>query len=168
MILGTIPFKLPGMPAPVKLGLAGGPLIVAIVLSRRGNIGSLVWYLPLSASYALREVGIVLFLACVGVKSGGEFFHTLTRGPGLYWMGCAALITIVPLLTVALIARFTAKMNYLTLCGLLAGSMTDPPALQFAGTITESEVPLIAYASVYPLVMVLRVLAAQILVIAFA
>ena len=167
VILGSIPFRVPGMPAPVKLGLAGGPLIVAIVLSRLGHIGPLVWHLPLSASYALREVGIVLFLSSVGIKSGGEFFQTLTHGPGMYWMACGAMITAVPLLSVALFARVVMRMNYMTLCGLLAGSMTDPPALQFAGTVTQSEAPSIAYAAVYPLVMLLRVLAAQILVLMF-
>jgi putative transport protein len=167
VILGSIPFRVPGMPAPVKLGLAGGPLLVAIVLSRLGHVGPLVWHLPTSASFALREVGIVLFLSCVGVKSGDEFFHTLTQGPGLYWMACGVLITIVPLLTVALFARTVMRMNFMTLCGLLAGSMTDPPALQFAGTVSQSDAPSIAYAAVYPLVMLLRVLAAQILVLAF-
>jgi putative transport protein len=155
------------MPAPVKLGLAGGPLLVAIVLSRLGHVGPLVWHLPTSASFALREVGIVLFLGCVGVKSGEEFFHTLAHGPGLYWMACGVIITLVPLLTVALFARMVMKMNYMTVCGLLAGSMTDPPALQFAGTVTQSDAPSIAYAAVYPLVMLLRVLAAQALVLMF-
>jgi putative transport protein len=168
VILGSIPFRVPGMPAAVKLGLAGGPLIVAIVLSRLGHIGPLVWHLPLSASYALREVGIVLFLSSIGIKSGGEFFQTLTHGPGMYWMACGAMITAVPLLSVALFARVVMRMNYMTLCGLLAGSMTDPPALQFAGSVTQSEAPSIAYAAVYPLVMLLRVLAAQILVLLFA
>jgi putative transport protein len=168
VVLGSIPFRIPGMPAPVKLGLAGGPLIVAIILSRLGHVGPLVWHLPLSASYALREVGIVLFLSCVGLKSGGEFFQTLTHGPGLYWVACGAVITAVPLLGVAFFARMVMRMNYVTLCGLLAGSMTDPPALQFAGTVTQSEAASISYAAVYPLVMVLRVLAAQILVLMFA
>jgi putative transport protein len=149
VIVGSIPLRIPGMPAPVKLGLAGGPLLVAIILSRLGHVGPLVWHLPTSASFALREVGIVLFLSCVGVKSGDEFFHTLTHGPGLYWMGCGAIITLVPLMTVALFARTVMKMNYMTLCGLLAGSMTDPPALQFAGTVTQSDSPSIAYAAVY-------------------
>jgi putative transport protein len=167
VILGSIPFRLPGMPAAVKLGLAGGPLIVAIILSRLGNVGPLVWHLPLSANFALREVGIVLFLASVGVKSGEGFFQLLLHGPGIYWIACGALITAVPLLIVAAIARIFMKMNYLTLCGLLAGSMTDPPALQFAGTLTNSEAPGISYAAVYPLVMLLRVLAAQVLVLVF-
>jgi putative transport protein len=112
-------------------------------------------------------MGIVLFLASMGVKSGGQFFDTLIHGPGLYWMACGALITALPLVIVALIARVMMKMNFTTLCGLLAGSMTDPPALQFAGTVTGSEAPSIAYAAVYPLVMLLRVVAAQVLVLLF-
>jgi putative transport protein len=168
VILGSIPFRFPGMPAPVKLGLAGGPLIVAIVLSRLGHVGPLVWHLPVSANFALREMGIVLFLACVGVKSGDQFFQTLAHGPGVYWIACGGLITALPLLAVALFARLVMKMNYTTLCGLLAGSMTDPPALQFAGTVTGSEAPSISYAAVYPLVMVLRVVAAQVLVLMFS
>jgi putative transport protein len=165
VILGSVPFRLPGMPAAVKLGMAGGPLIVAIVLSRLGHVGPLVWHLPVSANFALREMGIVLFLASMGVKSGGQFFDTLLHGPGLYWMACGALITALPLIVVALFARVVMKMNYTTLCGLLAGSMTDPPALQFAGSITGSDAPSISYAAVYPLVMVLRVVAAQILIL---
>lgn len=161
VLLGSWPINLPGFPAPVKLGLAGGPLLVAIVLSRLGKVGPLVWYLPLSANMALREVGIALFLACVGLKSGDQFLATLAGGEGLRWMACGALITALPLLTVGLFAHLVLKLNYLYLCGLLAGSMTDPPALAFAGTLTNSEAPSVAYATVYPLVMLLRVLAAQ-------
>lgn len=167
VILGSLPLRFGGMPAAVKLGLAGGPLIAAIVLSRLGHIGPLVWHLPTSANFALREVGIVLFLSCVGMKSGSEFFHELAHGQGVYLILWGALITAIPLLLVAFFARMVMKMNYMTLCGLLAGSMTDPPALQFAGTVTQSDAPSIAYASVYPLVMLLRVLAAQVLVLVF-
>jgi putative transport protein len=167
VIVGSIPIRIAGIPAPVKLGLAGGPLIVAILLSRFSKIGPLVWYLPQSANFALREVGIVLFLATVGVNSGSQFFQTLIMGDGLYWMAMGALITAGPLVTVALFARMVMKLNYMSLCGLLAGSMTDPPALQFAGTVTQSDAPSIAYASVYPLVMLLRVLVAQVLVLMF-
>ena len=171
VVLGSIPIpldKLGLMPAPVKLGLAGGPLLVALVLSRLGHVGPLVWYLPQSANFALREVGIVLFLAAMGIKSGGVFFEKLGEPTGWYWMAAGAVITLVPLLTVSLFARAVKKLNYMTLTGLMAGSMTDPPALQFAGTISQSDQPSLAYASVYPLVMLLRVLAAQILVLAFA
>jgi putative transport protein len=164
VLLGTLPVMLPGMPAPVKLGLAGGPLVVAILLSRLGHFGKLVWYLPSSANLMIKELGIVLFLACVGLKSGGNFVATL-KGDGLYWMGLAALITIVPLLLVAAVGRIIFKTNYLTLCGLLAGSMTDPPALAFAGSVTKSDAPSVSYATVYPLVMLLRVLAGQAIVL---
>jgi putative transport protein len=167
VILGSLPMHVPGIPAPVKLGLAGGPLIVALLLSRVGQIGPLIWYLPVSANLAVREVGIVLFLACVGLKSGGEFFHTLAAGTGLYYLGYGALITAVPLLLVGFLARGLMGLNYLTLCGVLAGSMTDPPALSFAGSISDSDAPSVAYAAVYPLVMLMRVVAAQVLVLAF-
>ncbi len=165
VILGSIPFKVAGVPAPVKLGLAGGPLLVSILLSRYGRIGPVVWYLPLSANLVLREVGITLFLACVGLKSGGRFVETLVSGDGLYWMGLASLITAVPILVVGLVARYVYKLNYMSLCGLLAGSMTDPPALGFANQIAASDAPAITYASVYALTMFLRILTAQALVL---
>jgi len=166
VIVGSVPMSLPGVPAPVKLGLAGGPLLVAIILSRVGRIGPLVWHMPISANFMLREVGITLFLGCVGLRSGDRFLSTLTEGPGLRWMALATLITIVPLLAVALVGRIFLKTNYMTLCGLLAGSMTDPPALAFAQNITRSDSPNVAYATVYPTTMILRVLCAQLMVIA--
>ena len=165
VMLGSIPFRVPGVPAPVKLGLAGGPLLVAIILSQVGRIGPLIWYLPQSANTMLRELGIVLFLAAVGLRAGDRFVETLVQGQGFLWMGLAAIITLVPLLLTALIGRLFVKMNYLTLCGLLAGSMTDPPALAFAGTLTGSEAPSVAYATVYPLTMILRVLTSQMVVL---
>lgn len=164
VLLGSIAFPLPGMPAPVKLGLAGGPLLVAIVLSRLGHIGPVIWYMPLSANFMLRELGIVLFLSCVGLNAGHRFLETL-MGPGLVWMGYGAIITVVPLLLVGLVARLLMKTNFMTLCGLLAGSMTDPPALAFANSIATSTAPSISYATVYPLVMLLRVFVAQLLVL---
>jgi len=167
VLLGSIPLYLPGMPAAMKLGLAGGPLIAAIVLSRIGHIGPLAWFMPPVANHALREFGIVLFLAVVGLKSGGQFFETLLDGDGLIWMASASLITVVPLVIVGFFARLVMKTNYLTICGLLAGSMTDPPALAFANQISTSEAPALAYATVYPLVMCLRILAPQILVLMF-
>lgn len=167
VIFGSWPMHLGSMPAPVKLGLAGGPLVIAIILSRIGRIGPLIYYMPLSANFMLREMGIVLFLSCVGLKAGDQFAATLLQGPGLYWMGCAALITILPLLIVGLAARAFYKLNFMSLCGVLAGSMTDPPALAFANTITASDAPSISYATVYPLTMLLRVLCAQLLVIFF-
>jgi putative transport protein len=165
VLLGSIPFDVPGVPAPVKLGLAGGPLLVALLLSRYGRIGPVVWYLPTSANLALREVGITLFLACVGLKSGAGFLDTVLRGDGLLWMGAGAVITVVPLLAVGAVARLAYKLNYMTLCGLLAGSMTDPPALSFANQIAASDAPAITYSSVYALVMFLRILTAQALVL---
>ena len=157
VIVGSIPIPLPGVPAGVKLGLAGGPLLVSIVLSRIHRIGPLVWYLPTPANYALRESGILLFLACVGIKSGNGFLQTLVRGDGFYWMAMAALITFVPILTMGLFGRIVSRLNYLTICGLLAGSNTDPPALAYANTIAGPEAPSVAYATVYPLTMILRV-----------
>lgn len=167
VIVGSWPLSIPGVPAPVRLGLAGGPLIVAIILSRLGNIGPLVWYMPISANFLLREVGIVLFLATVGLNSGAKFWETLSQGPGLLWMAYGAAITFIPLMIVGLVARALYKVNYMTLCGLLSGSMTDPPALAFAGSLTSSEAPSISYATVYPLVMLLRVLLAQAIVLFF-
>jgi len=164
IVVGSVPFSLPGVPSPVRLGLAGGPLLVAIALSRIGTIGPLVWYMPISANYALRETGIVLFLAAVGLGAGDVFVDTLVHGDGLYWMACGVVLTVVPLLVVAVAARLALGLNYLTLCGLLAGSMTDPPALSFATAVSGSEAPSLAYATVYPLTMILRVLSAQLLV----
>jgi putative transport protein len=163
VLAGIWPFGLPGAPAPVRLGLAGGPLLVAIALSRIGRIGPLVWYMPISANFMLREIGIVLFLCAVGLKAGEHFVETLLRGPGLEWLAWGAAITLVPLLLVGAVARRVAGLNYLTLCGVLAGSMTDPPALSFANTAAASESPSLAYATVYPLTMILRVLSIQVL-----
>jgi putative transport protein len=123
--------------------------------------------MPRSANFTLREFGIVLFLACVGLKAGDGFLKTLTDGPGFYWMAMASLITLIPLVTVALFARAVLKLNYVTLCGILAGSMTDPPALAFANTMVGKETPSVAYATVYPLTMILRVVFAQTLVLMF-
>lgn len=168
VLLGMYPFDLPGMPIPVKLGLAGGPLLVAIVLSRLGHIGPVVFYLPIGANLMLRELGIVLFLACVGLKSGESFFPTVFSATGAGWMAAGAVVTLAPLLIVGGVARAVYKVNFVTLFGLLAGSMTDPPALQFATSVSGSDRPNIAYATVYPLVMLLRVVGAQVLVILLA
>jgi putative transport protein len=165
VILGGLPIVLPGMPAPVRLGLAGGPLIVALILSQVGRLGPLIWYLSPSANLVLREIGIVLFLACVGLKSGSRFLEVLLSGSGFYWMAAGAVLTFVPLMIVGLVARRFFKLDYPTICGVLAGSMTDPPALAFATSITKSDQPLVAYAAVYPLVMILRVFIVQVLVL---
>jgi putative transport protein len=165
VILGGLPIVLPGMPAPVRLGLAGGPLIVALILSQVGRLGPLIWYLSPSANLVLREIGIVLFLACVGLKSGSRFLEVLLSGSGFYWMAAGAVLTFVPLMIVGVVARKFFKLDYPTLCGVLAGSMTDPPALAFATSVTKSDQPLVAYAAVYPLVMILRVFIVQVLVL---
>ena len=166
VVLGSIPFYIPGFPAALKLGLAGGPLVVALILSRIGSIGPLYWFMPPSANLALRELGIVLFLAVVGLKAGGNFVETLVEGEGVLWMAFGVAITLIPLVTVAVLARWLAQINYLTLCGLLAGSMTDPPALAFANNLhPTSEASSLAYATVYPLVMFLRILSPQLLAI---
>ncbi|HEX2855338.1 MAG TPA: putative transporter [Opitutaceae bacterium] len=167
VLLGSVPWFVPGLPAPVKLGLAGGPLIVAILLARLGHWGPLVWYMPPNANYMLREIGIALFLACVGLKSGDSFVRILSGGDGLRWILCGALITVVPLLLVGVLARAVWKMNYIRLCGLLAGSMTDPPALAFATSLSGSEDVALSYVTVYPLTMILRVFCAQLLALFF-
>lgn len=166
VLLGSVPISIPGFPVALKLGLAGGPLVVALILARIGSIGKLYWFMPPSANLALREIGIVLFLAIVGLKSGGNFVDTLVNGGGLEWMGYGALITFIPLMIVGIVARLYVKLNYLSLCGLLAGSMTDPPALAFANAIKEeSGAAALSYATVYPLVMFLRIISPQLLAI---
>ena len=166
VIVGSIPFYIPGFSAALKLGLAGGPLVVALILSRIGSIGKLYWFMPPSANLALREIGIVLFLSVVGLKSGGEFVSTLVDGDGLLWMACGAVITLLPLLVVGFLARVFGKINYLSLCGMLAGSMTDPPALAFANAMhPTSDAAALSYATVYPMVMFLRIISPQLLVI---
>lgn len=167
VILGSIPFKLPGIVKPITLGLAGGPLIVSILQSRYGHKFSLVSYTTLSANLMLRELGIVLFLSSVGITAGEKFISTLVSGEGFVWMGYGALITILPIMIVGLYARKWGKKNYLEICGLLSGSMTDPPALAYANSLADCEGPAVAYATVYPLVMFLRIFAAQILVMMF-
>lgn len=167
VLAGSVPFSIPGLPAPVRLGLAGGPLVVAILLSRVSHVGPLVWYMPFSAVLLVRELGIVLFLSCVGLRAGGRFAETLVAGDGLLWAACGAAVTLIPLLAVGLAARRWMRLDYVTLCGLLAGGMTDPPALAFATQRIGSDAPASAYATVYPLAMVLRVLSAQALVVLF-
>ncbi|MCB1756437.1 MAG: putative transporter [Gammaproteobacteria bacterium] len=166
VLLGSVPFHLPHLPAPLKLGLAGGPLLVAIGLARIGSIGRLYWFMPPTANLALREIGIVLFLAVVGLDSGAHFVETLLSGDGPAWMAYGVAITLIPLLVAGVIGRFFLKTNYLTLCGLLAGSMTDPPALAFANNIRPGNgASALAYATVYPLVMCLRILSPQVIAV---
>lgn len=164
VLVGSIPLAVPGLPAAVKLGLAGGPLVVAILLSRLISTGPIVWHMPNNANHMLREIGITLFLAAVGIKSGEGFMSVLLGTEGLLWLLIGATVTIVPLAAVAIIARLWKKINYAELCGMLAGSMTDPPALAFAHQSTGSDAPGVAYATVYPLTMILRIFSAQLLV----
>lgn len=165
IIVGSIPIAIPGMPTPLKLGLAGGPLIVAIFLSRKRKIGPLNFFMAASANLMLRELGITLFLTCVGLNAGIRFFDVLLNGSGFYYMGLAALITFVPLMIAGIVGTKIFKVNYLSLCGMIAGSMTDPPALAFANGLSNSEATNVGYASVYPLTMLLRILSAQVLAI---
>jgi putative transport protein len=155
---------IPGIPQPVKLGLAGGPLIVAILISRFGYKLKLVTYTTMSANLMLREIGIALFLACVGLGAGSDFVETIANG-GYKWIGYGVIITVVPLLIIGIIGRKVCKLNYFTLMGLIAGSMTDPPALSYSNTTAGNDVPAVSYATVYPLTMFLRVISAQILIL---
>ncbi|MDR1859954.1 MAG: putative transporter [Bacteroidales bacterium] len=161
VLIGSIPIAIPGLPAPAKLGLAGGPLVVALYLGHKGRISKLSFYMTPSANLFIRELGIVLFLACVGLSAGGGFVNAITNG-GYIWLLYGAVITFLPVLAVGLIARFM-KINYLTISGLLAGAMTDPPALEFANSQISGQAQSTAYATVYPLTMFLRVLTAQIM-----
>ncbi|MDR2692559.1 MAG: putative transporter [Dysgonamonadaceae bacterium] len=167
VLAGSIPFAFSGIPQPVKLGLAGGPLIVAILISIFGPKYHLVTYTTMSANLMLRELGICLFLACVGIEAGENFVSTVVNG-GYVWIGLGFMITVVPLLIVGLAGRLIFRLNYFTLMGLLAGSTTDPPALAFSNAAAENDAPAVAYATVYPLTMFLRVLCAQLLILVFA
>jgi putative transport protein len=167
-LLGSIPLSIPGMHSTFKLGLAGGPLIVAILLSKYGYKLSLASYTTPSANLMLREVGIVLFLASIGLKAGENFIPTLMSGDGFTWIGYGILITIVPILIIGIFSSTVLKQSFFETSGLLAGSMTDTPALAFANSIAQCEAPAVAYATVYPLVMFLRIVIAQVLVMLFA
>jgi len=167
ILLGLYPWTIPGVPIPLRLGLAGGPLIIAILMGRLGKIGPLVIHMPINANTAFRELGIIFFLACVGLGAGAKFVETAFSATGLQWMALGAAVTTLPLLLVGFIARKWLKMNYLTLVGVLAGSMTDPPALAFANKLAHSDYPALAYANVYPLTMLLRILVAQMAVLWF-
>ena len=167
VLLGSIPFSIPGIPGAVRLGLAGGPLIVAILISRYGGKFSVTHYVSQSANLMVREIGIVLFLASVGLDARAQFVQTLLHGDGLYWMSLGALITLIPLLVTSIVARLKAKLDYLEICGLLSGASTDPPALAFANDMSNSEIPALTYASVYPLTTFLRIMVAQLLIVFF-
>lgn len=167
-ILGSIPFIFPGIPQPVKLGLAGGPLIVSILISRFGPQHKLITYTTMSANLMLREIGISIFLACVGLGAGEGFVNTIIYNGGYVWIGYGVIITIVPLLIAGLIGRYVFKLNYYTLIGVLAGSSTNPPALAYSSDLTSCDAPAVGYATVYPLTMFLRVLTAQLLILSFS
>ena len=167
VLVGSIPVHIAGLPAPLRLGMAGGPLVVAIALGAIGRFGPLDWRMPHAVDATFREVGIVLFLSCVGLRSGSSFVETLLHGGGLRWMAWAALITLIPLVAAALVARGMLRISYPTLCGLLTGSMTNPAALAFAQSLERSPETTQCYATVYPLTMVLRVIAAQLIVLLF-
>lgn len=163
ILVGLIPLSVPGLPQPVRLGLAGGPLIVAIIVSRAGQWGPLVWYVPPSANLAFRELGITLFLAAVGLEAGTRFFEIVLTATGLLWIGVASFITMIPLVAIGAFARHWWKIDYATLSGVLAGSLTDPPALAFASNLCKSDAPSVGYATVYPAAMLLRITVAQVL-----
>jgi putative transport protein len=163
VLVGLYPVGIPGLPVPLRLGLAGGPLVVALLISRLGRIGPVIWHMPFNANLALRELGITLFLACVGLASGEHFVATLKSGAGFVWMGLGLLVTVVPLLIVGWLGRSWARLKFGSLCGLLAGALTDPPALAFATGMNKSDAPTYAYATVYPLTMLLRIIAAQVM-----
>jgi putative transport protein len=165
ILLGSLPFQFPGMPVPVKIGLAGGPLIVALLLSRFGNVFYLNNYATYSANLWMRELGISLFLASVGLSSGKNLSIAFGTGDGLAWMGMAAIITCIPLLIVGWIAHRFFRKTYFEICGLLSGASTDPPALAFATKMAGNDVPSVSYATVYPLTMILRIVSAQLLIL---
>ena len=165
ILLGSLPIAFPGMPTPVKLGLAGGPLVVAILIGRFGYKLHLVTYTTMSANLMLREIGIVLFLASVGIEAGANFVHTVVEGDGLLYVGYGFLITVIPLLIIGAIARLYYKVNYFTLMGLTAGSNTDPPALAYSNQASNNDAPAVGYSTVYPLTMFLRILAGQMILL---
>lgn len=166
VLVGSIPFVIPGIPQPVKLGLAGGPLIVAILISKFGPKYKLITYTTMSANLMLREMGIAIFLACVGIGAGEGFVDTIMNG-GYKWIGYGVIITVLPLLIAGIVGRKICKLNYYTLMGLMSGSMTDPPALAFANSTAGNDLPAVSYATVYPLTMFLRVITAQLMILIF-
>lgn len=167
IIFGSIPFAISGIPVPIKLGIAGGPLIIAILIGRFGYKVHLVTYTTTSANMMLREIGLVLFLASVGIKAGAGFWDTVVQGDGLKYVGTGVLITIIPILVTGVIARMKYKFNYFTIMGMLAGTYTDPPALAYANSVCSKEAPAVGYSTVYPLSMFLRIFTAQIIVLFF-
>lgn len=167
IIFGSLPIAIPGMPVPLKLGIAGGPLIIAILIGRYGYKFHLVTYTTTSANMMLREIGLVLFLASVGIKAGAGFWDTVVQGDGLKYVYTGFLITVIPILIVGMIARMKYRFNYFTIMGMIAGTYTDPPALAYANQLCSKEAPAVGYSTVYPLSMFLRILTAQLIVLFF-
>lgn len=165
ILFGSIPVAFPGIPVPIKLGIAGGPLIIAILIGRFGYKAHLVTYTTTSANMMLREIGLVLFLASVGIKAGDGFVETIVQGDGIKYVYTGFLITIIPILIVGTIARLKYKLNYFTIMGMIAGTYTDPPALAYANATCSKEAPAVGYSTVYPLSMFLRIFTAQIIVL---
>ena len=165
IIFGSIPVAVPGMPMPLKLGIAGGPLIIAILIGRYGYKVRLVTYTTTSANMMLREIGLVLFLASVGIKAGAGFVQTVVAGDGLKYVWTGFLITAIPILIIGTIARLKYKLNYFTLIGMIAGTYTDPPALAYANSTCSKDAPAVGYSTVYPLAMFLRILVAQVIIL---
>ena len=168
ILFGSLPLAIPGIPTPIKLGLAGGPLIISILIGRFGHKVKLVTYTTMSANLMLREVGLALFLASVGIKAGESFVQTVVEGDGLLYVGIGFLITFIPLIIMGIVARWRHKLNYYTLMGLIAGSNTDPPALAYANQVSSNDAPAVGYSTVYPLSMFLRILTAQLLILLMA
>jgi len=167
IMLGAIPIKVPGFPIPIKLGSAGGPLLVALVLGNTKKTGPITWTLPLPANLVLRELGIIIFLACVGLRSGAKFVESIVNGEGIIWMLLGSVITFIPIFLIGLIGIKFFKLNFFPICGLLSGAMTDPPAMSFSEKFCNSEIPALSFTTVYALTMFLRIIYAQILVIFF-
>ena len=165
ILVGSIPLNFPGMPTPVKLGLAGGPLIIAILIGRFGHKLKLVTYTTVSANLMLREIGIALFLASVGIDAGDSFIHTIVEGDGLLYVAYGAIITIIPILIIGILGRYVYHLNYFSLMGLISGSTTNPAALAFASQTSNNDKPAVAYSTVYPLTMFLRIISGQIILL---
>jgi putative transport protein len=163
VLVGSIPLAVPGLSQPLRLGLAGGPLVVALALGRIGHIRGLVWHMPLNANHAFREFGVALFFAALGLAAGDQFFAAVTSAHGLVWLATGLVTTLAPLIAIAVWSRIVEKMNFVTLGGMLAGGMTNPPALSFVSNLCRSEAPALAYATVYPLTTLLRIVVAQVL-----
>jgi putative transport protein len=168
IVVGSFPLAVPGLSQPLKLGLAGGPLIVALVLGRIGHFGGLVWHMPIVANHAFREFGVALFFASLGLAAGDQFFAAVMSPRGMLWLGTGLIITLVPVIAIGVWSRAVGKMNFVTIGGLLSGGMTNPPALSFASSLCRSDAPALAYATVYPLATLLRILVAQVLALMLA